>query len=114
MPTIPILNLIGAGRLGRTLGRLWHDAGLVQIGAVAGRNAERCIGARDFIRAGTPVVEGPLPPADLWLIATPDDTIASVAAQLANTTALRPGETKLNTCSYSSPRIFSTRAKALS
>ena len=92
MLTIPTLNLIGAGRLGRTLARLWHDAGLVHMGAVAGRNAERCFGARDFIGAGTPVVEGPLPPADLWLIATPDDTIASVAAQLANTTALRPGD----------------------
>lgn len=90
--TVPTLNLIGPGRLGRTLARLWHDAGLVRMGAVAGRNAERSINAREFIGAGSPVTEGPPPPADLWLIATPDDAIAGIAAQLAGQRALRPGD----------------------
>ncbi|MDX9838238.1 MAG: DUF2520 domain-containing protein [Azoarcus sp.] len=92
IPTIPTLNLIGPGRLGRSLARLWHDTGLVQIGAVAGRHAKRCVAARDFIGAGTPMVDDPLPPADLWLIATPDDAIAGVATGLAADTALRTGD----------------------
>lgn len=89
---IPTLNLIGPGRLGRTLARLWQDKGLVRIGAVAGRDAGRCSSARDFIGAGSPMTEGQLPPADLWLIATPDDAIAGVATRLAADAALRPGD----------------------
>ncbi|NLF54112.1 MAG: DUF2520 domain-containing protein, partial [Thauera phenolivorans] len=35
---LPTLNLVGPGRLGRSLARLWSDAGLVRIGAVLGRD----------------------------------------------------------------------------
>jgi predicted short-subunit dehydrogenase-like oxidoreductase (DUF2520 family) len=78
------LAIIGAGRVGRALGRRFRELGW-KIGAVSARNpacarrAVRCIGA------GTPH-EG-VPPEALAsrviLIATPDDSIAEVARELA-------------------------------
>lgn len=90
--SIPALNLVGPGRVGRSLARLWHDAGCVRIGAISGRDCARTQAARDFIGAGTPCPAGALPPAELWLIATPDDIIADVATTLAAARVVRPGD----------------------
>ncbi|UXY15690.1 DUF2520 domain-containing protein [Chitiniphilus purpureus] len=79
-----LLNLIGAGRLGRTLARAWRDAGCCEIGAVLCRDAAHARAAVGFIGAGQPMtgLTG-LPTAGLWLIATPDNAIAQVAGALA-------------------------------
>ncbi|GAA5786868.1 Rossmann-like and DUF2520 domain-containing protein [Chitiniphilus shinanonensis] len=78
------LNLIGAGRLGRTLARAWRDAGHCEIGAVLCRDAAHARAAVAFIGAGQPTTTlNDLPVAELWLIATPDGAIAQVAAALA-------------------------------
>lgn len=88
----PTLNLIGPGRLGRSLARLWHDGGCVRVGAIAGRNPAHTRAARDFIGDGRPCSADSMSPAQLWLIATPDDTIAEVATQLAASGMVRPGD----------------------
>lgn len=89
----PRINLIGAGKLGRTLARLWRDQ--LDIGAVITRSAPSARGAAAFIGAGEPMAldlttlppptseEATLPAADFWLLATPDDALGALAATLA-------------------------------
>lgn len=78
------LNLIGAGRAGQTLARLWHQAGLLRIQAVVCRQQAHAEQAVGFIGDGIAASSlTSLPNADIWLIATPDDQIAKVAGQLA-------------------------------
>jgi predicted short-subunit dehydrogenase-like oxidoreductase (DUF2520 family) len=78
------LNLIGAGRLGRTLSALWVQAGLLQLQGVHSRTpaaAEQLVAA---LGQGQVVPElAALPPAELWLLAVPDTQIAAVAQALA-------------------------------
>lgn len=84
MSAAPTLNLIGAGRVGRTLARLWHAAGVVQVQAVLTRHADHAAQAVAVIGAGRAVDRlDAMPPADLWLLAVPDTQIAPVAAALA-------------------------------
>jgi predicted short-subunit dehydrogenase-like oxidoreductase (DUF2520 family) len=77
------LSIIGAGRLGTSLGRLSFLSGLVQIGSVCNRNMQHARDAVAFIGAGSAHVPGDLPPlSGLILLAVPDDAIAVSAAQL--------------------------------
>jgi predicted short-subunit dehydrogenase-like oxidoreductase (DUF2520 family) len=81
---LPTLNLIGAGRVGKTLGRLWQQAGVLQIQDVLTTSAASAQAAVDFIGAGRAVAAPTqLRPADLWLLAVPDRQIAPSAQQLA-------------------------------
>lgn len=87
----PRLNLVGCGRLGRSLARLWHAAGSIEMGGLHSRSAASAASASAFIGAGhwcaTPAA---LPPAEITLVAVPDSAIAGVATALAQ----RPGGTQ--------------------
>lgn len=86
------LNIIGCGRLGQTLAKLWSQQAVFAIQDVMNRTIESAAAAVAFIGAGravTPAVD--LRPADLFLIATPDDVIATCAHHLTQTGCLRPG-----------------------
>ena len=81
---LPTLNLIGAGRLGQTLARLWTQAGVFAVQDVLTRSPASAQAACDFIGAGTPAQSmDTMRPADVWLIATTDAQIAASAASLA-------------------------------
>lgn len=80
---LPTLNILGAGRVGRTLSRLWHTHGQFQIHGVACRSLDGARQACDFIGAGTPMDAAQLPGADVWMLAVPDAAIAEVARTLA-------------------------------
>jgi predicted short-subunit dehydrogenase-like oxidoreductase (DUF2520 family) len=81
---LPTLNLIGAGRVGQTLARLWTQAGVFVVQDVMTRSMASAQGACDFIGAGTPAPSlGAMRSADVWLIATTDAQIAASAASLA-------------------------------
>ena len=78
------LNIIGAGRLGKTLGRLWHQQGIFRIQAVCNRTADSTRAAVAFIGAGRGAASlASMDDADCWLIATGDGQIAEIAAALA-------------------------------
>ena len=80
------MNIIGSGKLGRTLARLLRDAGLVSIGSIYNRNIDSSESAQAFIGAGRAVnsIQGlSNDPAELWMLATSDDAIGCCAAQLA-------------------------------
>ncbi|HKG20593.1 MAG TPA: DUF2520 domain-containing protein, partial [Blastocatellia bacterium] len=70
------ISIIGAGRVGRTLGRLAHRSGH-EVGDVVCSSRRSARSAVVFIGAGAPHGESRarLSPAGLFLISTPDDRI---------------------------------------
>jgi len=83
----PTLNVIGCGKLGRTLAQLFSDAGLVTVGTIYNRTIESSQAAQVFIGTGRVICDIEQlsnEPAELWMIATPDDAIKPCAEQLAN------------------------------
>jgi predicted short-subunit dehydrogenase-like oxidoreductase (DUF2520 family) len=78
------VSIVGAGRLGRALGRSlrrlgWRIAAVVTRSAAHSRAAARAIGAgRPFATLTSEVMD-----ADVILLLTPDDVLADVAPQLA-------------------------------
>jgi len=88
----PTLTIIGSGHLARTLGRLWHDHGGVEVRDVLSRSPDNAKAARDFIGGGRPLQDyADLAEADIYLIATPDDQIARCCEQLAASGLVKPG-----------------------
>ncbi len=84
MNMLPTLNLIGAGRVGRTLARLWHTQGALQVQDVLTTSIASAQNAVDFMGAGYAVADmAAMRPADLWLLAVPDRQIAASALALA-------------------------------
>jgi len=78
------LNIIGCGSVGRTLGRLFHEARLFEVQDVLNRSPESAQGAVCFMGAGRPVSGySEMRPADLYLIAAADDAIVGCAGDLA-------------------------------
>ena len=87
----PTLNLIGAGRVGQTLARLWTQAGVFAVQDVLTRSPASAQAACDFVGAGAPVqAVDAMRRADVWLIATTDAHIAASAAALAARAAQWP------------------------
>jgi predicted short-subunit dehydrogenase-like oxidoreductase (DUF2520 family) len=86
------LTIIGCGKVGRILGRLWAESKAVDILDILNRSAESGAEAAAFIGAGR-VTNGyaGLRPADIFLIATPDDQIAACCDALAETGCLSAG-----------------------
>jgi predicted short-subunit dehydrogenase-like oxidoreductase (DUF2520 family) len=88
----PTITLIGSGHLARTLGRLWHEHGGIALRDVLSRNRDNATAACDFIGGGRPLQDyADLAPADITLIATPDDQIARCCEQLVASGKVRPG-----------------------
>jgi predicted short-subunit dehydrogenase-like oxidoreductase (DUF2520 family) len=78
------LGIVGAGRVGRALGRRLRELGW-KVGAVVTRNESSAKGAVRFIGDGTPqtVLSRRILAFSVILIATPDAAIEEVAAELA-------------------------------
>jgi predicted short-subunit dehydrogenase-like oxidoreductase (DUF2520 family) len=78
------LNIIGAGRVGRTLAALWHRQAVFAIGGVLNRTAHSAGAAVAVIGAGCVAnALRDMPPADLWMLTTPDGDIARNAQAMA-------------------------------
>ena len=73
------------------MARLLHERGAVALGAVVARDSKHVADAIAFVRAGSASSIQGLPPAQLTLIATPDDAIETVVRQLTQH-AWRPGD----------------------
>jgi len=78
------ISIVGAGRLGRALGRSLRQLGW-RIGPVVTRSAAHSRAAVRAIGAGKPLatLTSEVMDADVILLATPDDVLADVARQLA-------------------------------
>ncbi|WP_444946363.1 Rossmann-like and DUF2520 domain-containing protein [Microbulbifer sp. VTAC004] len=84
------LNIIGAGRLGKTLGRLWQQKGLFQLKSIFNRSYDSALAAVEFIGAGQAAesIES-MAEADCWLISCSDGEIAVFAQRLSDRLAER-------------------------
>jgi predicted short-subunit dehydrogenase-like oxidoreductase (DUF2520 family) len=80
------VSIIGAGRVGKTLGKRLRGLGW-RIGAVVTRSKATSRAAVRAIGAGTPAsrLTGDVLAAEVILLATPDDALAGVAQALART-----------------------------
>ncbi len=79
------LNVIGCGKVGRTLTRLFVEKGLVSRLCLVSRSLDSAKSARDFIGLGDPknsIAE--LPAADVWMIAAGDARLSAIARELAD------------------------------
>ena len=78
------LNIVGAGHVGRVLGRLFAASGSYQVQDVLTRSHASALDATAFIGTGTALADmASLRRADVWMLAVGDDQIAPVCAQLA-------------------------------
>src|SRR5690242_5098350 len=85
---MPSLSIVGAGRLGRTLGRLARDAGYTVVDVLC-RDPEHARDAAGFIGGGRAVTElAQLAPAELYLLAVPDAAHELAAAGVVPAGAL--------------------------
>jgi predicted short-subunit dehydrogenase-like oxidoreductase (DUF2520 family) len=76
------LNIVGAGHVGRVLGRLF--AASLQVQDVLTRSSASAQAAVQFMGVGRALADASaLRPADVWMLAVGDDQIAPVCAQLA-------------------------------
>lgn len=86
------INIIGAGRLGQTLGKLINLNTTNDIQAICNQSIESSRHAAQLIGAGTPYFKiADLPPAELTFITTPDDKIRAIAQALSESKSfMRP------------------------
>lgn len=90
-PHTPTLNLIGAGRVGQTLARLWQQHGSFAVQDVLTTALSSAQAAVDCIGTGRAVEQlHALRPADVWMLAVPDAQVAVVARALADQLADAP------------------------
>jgi predicted short-subunit dehydrogenase-like oxidoreductase (DUF2520 family) len=82
---MPTLNLVGCGRVGKTLAHLWHARQVLQIQDVLTTSVASAAQAVAFIGAGHAVPAlAQMRPADMWLVAVPDRQIATSADEMAS------------------------------
>ena len=87
------LNIIGAGRVGRSLARLWRVKGEFAIQDVLDRTPHGARSATAFIGAGSAAGSlGEMRPAETWMLSPPDAKIIHCCEALAASGLLRPGD----------------------
>lgn len=106
------LNILGAGRVGSSLGRLWHDTGTFEVQDVYTRDLEHGQRTTTFIGAGRAVTRvADMRAANCYLIASVDDAIAPLDHRLAATGLIGPQTIVFHVSgAYSSQRLAATRA----
>ncbi len=78
------LGIIGCGKLGRSLGRLWTQHATVRIAGVLNRTLAGAEDAVAFIGAGEALVSyETMQKSDIYLVGTPDGAIAQACERLA-------------------------------
>ena len=87
------LNLVGAGKVARVLGRLWHESGQFRIADVLTRSRRTAADAAAFMGAGRPCSSlSELGPARFWMVGVNDDEVAAVARRLADLRCVSAGD----------------------
>ena len=112
MKQTPTLSIIGCGKVGKTLGRLLQENHAVETQDIFNRSTESGMAAVVFIGAGQVVSNyADLRPADIFLIAAPDDQITACCEALANADCLSPNSIVFH-CSGALPSSILQAASA--
>ncbi|AZP11759.1 Rossmann-like and DUF2520 domain-containing protein [Undibacterium parvum] len=86
------LNIIGAGKVGRVLGRQFSQHQVFHLGQVCNRSLASALDALQFIGAGEAISDmAQLQPADVTMLTVPDDQIQASCAALLELGLLLPG-----------------------
>jgi len=97
------ISIIGCGKVGKTLGRLWASQHGLQIQDILNRTIDSAQSAANFIGTGRAITRyADLQLADIYLIAAPDDQIAQCCVQLAQSGRLSATNTVFH-CSGALP-----------
>jgi predicted short-subunit dehydrogenase-like oxidoreductase (DUF2520 family) len=87
------LNIAGAGKLGRTLGRLWTQHAVFEVQDVLTAHPASAAAAIEFIGAGRAAeAAAAMRPAPVWMLTPPDSRIAEVCQSLAAARLIAPGD----------------------
>ncbi|MBY0573591.1 MAG: DUF2520 domain-containing protein [Undibacterium sp.] len=87
------LSIIGAGRVGQSLGHLFSQLKVFDVAQIYTQNEESNDVALQFIGAGRGIHKlDQLEPSDVIMIAVPDDHIATIAQYLLTHNLLRRGQ----------------------
>lgn len=106
------LNIIGAGRVGRTLAALWIKAGTFAMGDVLAATANSARSAVIFIGAGNAVERlETMHPAEVWMLTPPDGRIAACCAALAASGLLREGDVVFHCSGALSSKVLEPAAR---
>jgi len=106
------VSIIGCGKVGKTLGRLWTERRVLGVRAVLNRSSASTMEAVEFIRSGYAVTGyAELPRTDMILIAASDDAIEVCCQRLCGSSALGPGVIVFH-CSGSLPSTILEPAQA--
>ena len=82
------ISIVGAGKVGRTFGRLAREGGHFTVQTILNRSMASAAEAAEFIGAGEPSTTfDDLEGSDIILIAVADDALASVARSIARAQA---------------------------
>ncbi len=86
------LNIVGAGKVGSTLGRLWTDSSAFEVKGVVNRSRESALRAVSFIGAGQALPDlQHLESADVLMLSVGDAEIGPVAGALAASGSVSAG-----------------------
>lgn len=89
---IPTLNIIGCGKVGKTLGRLWQQAGVFRLGGILNRSQASSEQAVAFLQGGQAVnCMAELPAADVFLLGCADNHLADCCTELVESGVLQAG-----------------------
>lgn len=106
------LSIIGAGRVGQTLARVWHQQAVFRIGQVINRSPASTAHALAVIGAGTAASWSDLQPADIWMLSVADDQISQVVAQLVTSAVLRPSDVAFHCSGAKASLLLAPAAQA--
>jgi len=88
---LPLINIIGAGIIGKTLAKLITHYNCGCIGSILNSTPQSTKEAIKFIKNGNMVKNiNQLEPADITIIATPEDMIETICKKLCSANALKP------------------------
>jgi len=80
---MPSISIIGAGHVGRVLGRLFDEAQAFELRDIVARTTQSAAAGAAWIGAGQAASYSQLRPADVFLLAVSDDQIEDACTSLA-------------------------------
>ncbi|MFY2509709.1 Rossmann-like and DUF2520 domain-containing protein [Vibrio pectenicida] len=105
------INIVGAGRVGQTLGKLLVDTKVVHVGSIYNRTRLSAEKSVVFIGEGTPVTDlTDMEQADLYMVTTADGALGEVCDRMLNVHNFKQGSVIFH-CSGVTPSSLFKRAQ---
>ncbi|MFP4162515.1 MAG: Rossmann-like and DUF2520 domain-containing protein [Chitinispirillaceae bacterium] len=107
-----VLSVVGCGRTGRTLSRLFNQNRIFDIGPVLNRTVESSERALAFVESGSIAhSQKDVCTAEVIMISVPDDQISSAAQDLASGGCLKQGTVVFHLSGFCSSKVLEPLAE---